>query len=189
MDSAELLAQLADIHLPEPVGLWPPAPAWWILALFIIAGLFFGARKAVAVWRQRRFCAHALLELERIFDQFAAADAQYLDTARLRYVNAFNSVLRRVALVHFPDSAVASLGGDEWVRFLHANGSCMNLDRELAAALSHGRFQPTISVDASRLHSFGREWIRSMYRRRRGSSGRPQKNQAAAGLKVSGSDA
>ena len=192
MDSTELLSQLADIHLPEPVGLWPPAAGWWILTALVLAGLYFGGRKAIAVWRRRRFCAHALLELERIYDEFAASEAGDADAARLRYVNALNSVLRRVALVHFPNSAVASLGGEDWLRFLQANGNCMSLDRELATALSHGRFQPTISVDADSLHVFGREWIRSMYLSRksgRRSGGRPQRNQTTGGLKVSGSDA
>ncbi|MXX06135.1 MAG: DUF4381 domain-containing protein [Gammaproteobacteria bacterium] len=188
MDSAELLNQLADIHLPEPVGLWPPAAGWWILAVLLLAGLYFGGRKAIAFWRRRRFCAHALMELDRIYDEYATDEAGDPDAARLHYVNALNSVLRRVALVHFPNSAVASLGGKDWLRFLRASGNCMNLDRELAAALSHGRFQPTISVDADSLHVFGREWIRSMYLRRRSGS-RPQRNQTTGGLKVSGSDA
>ena len=188
MDSAELLTQLADIHLPEPVGLWPPAAGWWILAVLVLTGLYFGGRKAVAVWRRRRFCAHALLELEGIYDEFATNETDDPDTARLRYVNALNSILRRVALVHFPNSAVASLGGKDWLRFLQSNGNCASLDRELAAALSQGRFQPTISVDTGRLHVFGREWIRSMYLRRQSGS-RPQRNQTTRGLKVSGSDA
>lgn len=193
MDSAELLNQLADIHLPEPVGLWPPAAGWWILVALLLAGLYFGGRKAIAAWRRRRFCAHALLELERIYDEFATNETGGdPDAVRLRYVNALNSVLRRVALAHFPNAAVASLGGEDWLRFLRANGNCMSLDRELAAALSHGRFQPTISVDADSLHAFGREWIRSMYLSRksgRRSGSRPQRNQTTGGLKVSGSDA
>lgn len=188
MDSAELLTQLADIHLPEPVGLWPPAAGWWLLAALVLAGICFGGRKAIAVWRRRRFRAHALLELERIRDEFAASDAGDADAARLRYVNGLNSVLRRVALAHFPNAAVASLGGGDWLRFLRANGDCASLDRELAAALSHGRFQPAISVDADSLHVFGQEWIRSMYLRRRSGS-RPRRNQTTGGLKVSGSDA
>ena len=111
MDSAELLAQLADIRLPEPVGIWPPAPGWWILAALLVAGIYFGGHKLFVWWRRRRFCQHALLELDRIFDELALAGPEDSDTARLRYANSFNSVLRRVALVHFPNSAVASLGG------------------------------------------------------------------------------
>ncbi len=196
MDSAELLNQLADIHLPEPVGLWPPAAGWWILAALLLAVLYFGGRYAIAAWRLRRFCAHALLELDRIYDEFATNEADDTNAARLRYVNALNSVLRRVALAHFPNSAAAGLGGEDWLRFLQATGNCASLDRELAAALSHGRFQPTISVDADSLHVFGREWIRSMYLTRkssresdRHSGDRPQRNQTTGGLKVSGSDA
>ncbi len=187
MDSAELLAQLADIHLPGPVGFWPPAAGWWLLALLLALGLWFGGRRAWVVWRRRRFCGQALLELERILDAFAAAESEDPDAARLRYVNAFNSVLRRVALTHFPQTSVAGLGGDDWVRFLREHGNCENLDRDLAAALSHGRFRPTISVEAGKLHEFGREWIRSTYLRPRRRPQRP--HQTANGLKVSGSDA
>ena len=193
MDSAELLAQLADIHLPAPVSYWPPAPGWWLLAVLLLVGLWFGIRRALAIWRRRRFCGQALIELERVFDAFAAVADDDADAARLRYVNAFNSVLRRVALTHFPNAAVAGLGGEDWVRFLRANGNCASLDRELALALSHGRFQPSIDVDAGKLHSFGREWVRSMYLRRGLARSWPQERQeqerAAAGLEVSRSDA
>ncbi len=167
MDSAELLAQLADIHLPAAPGWWPPAPGWWALAALLAAGLCFGGRAALAGWRRRRYCAHALLELDRISDEFAAAGPDELEAARLRHANALNSVLRRVALTHFPDAAVASLGGDDWLRFLRANGNCARLDRESAAALRRGRFQPAVAVDAGDLHDFAREWIRSVYLRRR----------------------
>ncbi len=164
MDSAELLAQLADIHLPEPVGAWPPAMGWWLLAAALAALLVFGGRRLLAYWRRRRYCAAALGELERVYEELA--NAENSDASRLRYVNAFNSILRRVALAHFPGRDVAGLGGEDWLRFLKAHGSCLGLDRDLAAALSHGRFQPAIALDTGKLHNFGREWIRSVYGRR-----------------------
>jgi len=41
------LAGLHDIHMPEAIGWWPPAPGWWLLLglVFIsIAALFFYRR-------------------------------------------------------------------------------------------------------------------------------------------------
>ena len=40
MDSEELLAQLADIHLPLAVSYWPPAIGWWVLVLVLLAGMY-----------------------------------------------------------------------------------------------------------------------------------------------------
>jgi len=182
------LNQLADIRLSDPVGWWPPAPGWWLLAALLLAGLWFGGRWALAFWRRRRNCRQALLELERVFDDFAAADASQADVSKLRCVNAVNSVLRRVALTHFPDPSVAGLGGADWVRFLRANGNSTQLDRELARALSEGRFQPSLAVDTDRLEAFSQEWIRSIYLRRRGNRQQPR-NQAQAGLEVARGDA
>jgi len=189
------LAQLADIHLPQPVGFWPPAPGWWLAALLLLAGLWFGGRWTLAFRRRRRNCRQALRELERVFDDFAAADADadadadQSSMANPRCVNAVNSVLRRVALTHFPDTSVAGLGGEDWVRFLRANGNSMRLDRELAQALSKGRFQPSLTVDMDRLEAFGRQWIRSIYLRRRGNRRPPSENQAQGGLEVARGDA
>ena len=33
---------LRDLHLPEPVGWWPPAPGWWILLLLVTTLLAYG---------------------------------------------------------------------------------------------------------------------------------------------------
>ena len=30
---------LRDLHLPEAIGWWPPAPGWWFLALLALTGL------------------------------------------------------------------------------------------------------------------------------------------------------
>lgn len=163
MDSEELLAQLADIHLPEPVSFWPPAPGWWVLALLVLIGLVYLGRRVLAARTRRKICDYALNELEGCYQSLVNSPQDDLDNLKLRYVNEVNSVLRRVALVHFPQANVASLGGHAWVDFIRQNGDASLLNEEIAAALSHGRFQTKCSVDADALHSMGRAWISSLY--------------------------
>jgi len=165
MDSEELLAQLADIHLPQPVGMWPPAPGWWILALLLLVLAVLAARRYLRFGRLRKVCNHALAELDHCLARFTAAAAQDSDVAKLRYINEVNTVLRRVALVHFPLAASASLDGNTWVDFIRQKGESSDMTDEIAAALSYGRFQKQCEVDVAALDNFGRRWIASLYLR------------------------
>ena len=163
MDSEELLAQLADIHLPQAVSLWPPAPGWWILALLLLCLTLFGGYKIVLHSRLKKICANALAELDRCHLAYANSSSQDLNEIKLRYVNQFNSVIRRVALYHFPMANVASLGGKAWVDFIREKGDSSQLDEDIAAALSYGRFQTECDVDVEAMNSLGQHWITSLY--------------------------
>jgi len=58
---------LHDIHLPAPIGWWPPAPGWWILAglLLLIPIFIWGLSR----FRQRRKMQRlALQQLEKLTD-------------------------------------------------------------------------------------------------------------------------
>lgn len=163
MDSEELLAQLADIHLPEAISFWPPAPAWWVLALALIAAAVFLGRKALEHSRLNKICDNALAELERCYQRYASAVSTDSNSLRIRYVNEFNSVVRRVALYHFPQAHVASLGGQAWVDFIREKGDSSLLNDDIAAALSYGRFQTECDVDVDAMNDLGRQWISSLY--------------------------
>lgn len=164
MDSEELLAQLADIHLPEPVSYWPPAIGWWILAAIVLVLLALLLRRLAQIRRQQKIRAYALAELERCYDSFSQADPAVLDQSRLSYVNQFNTVLRRVALVHCPQANVASLDGAAWVDFIRQKGESSLMTDEIAAALQYGRFQTHCDVDVDAMQDFGRQWIESLYK-------------------------
>ncbi len=164
MDSEDLLAQLADIHLPEPVSFWPPAPGWWVLGVLLLVLAGVGIHYLIQASHRRKIGLAALAELDRCYEKYASADGDP-DELRLRYVNEFNSVLRRVALVHFPHANVASLGGAAWVDFIQEKGDSKRLDEDIANALSYGRFQTKCEVDVEAMNRLGQDWIRSLYDR------------------------
>lgn len=166
MDNAELLEQLADIHLPPAISFWPPAPGWWILALLLVTLAIVGGMKILRAIRQRRICAYALNELDKAYGSYSAAVASEPVTANdagLQFANELNSVLRRVALWHFPDATVASLSGASWVDFIRQKGESSDLTDEIAETISRGRFKTRCDADIDQLYQFGRRWITSLY--------------------------
>lgn len=64
------LAQLRDIHLPEAIGWWPPAPGWWILALLLLVSIVFTTRYLVRRRRQRYFRRQAQDLLTRCWESY-----------------------------------------------------------------------------------------------------------------------
>ena len=163
MDTEELLAQLADIHLPGTVSLWPPAFGWWLLLLALVVGGILLGRKYVRYKTLQKICGQALTELDRCYRDYADSAAEDSDSLQLRYVNEFNSVIRRVALYHFPQDKVASLGGAAWVDFIREKGDSSKLNDDIAAALSYGRFQTQCEVDVDAMNNLGQQWIASLY--------------------------
>jgi hypothetical protein len=164
MDSEELLEQLADIHLPLEISYWPPAPGWWVLAFLLLAGIIFLINRYIEHHTQKKICRYALAELENCLHDFSK-DEKILDvnSLRIRYVNSFNSVIRRVALVHYPEENVASLSGDSWVDFIREKGNTPQISEEIAAALSFGRFQSECNFDIHEMNNLGKAWITALY--------------------------
>ena len=162
MDSEELLAQLADIHLPAEISYWPPAFGWWILALLLLISGSFATRKLYEKAERRKACQYALAELENCLEKLDESAGQ---KKLLRYVNDVNTVLRRVALAKFPESNPGSLVGETWIAFIRRTGNSSQLDDKLSAALSHGRFRKQIEVDSQALNQMARSWILSVYQK------------------------
>lgn len=108
MSPAEL--PLRDIHLPETVDWWPPAPGWWVLAgiVFLAAGVVVWL-----VWRRRtRVRRAALAELRRIEQDYA----DHGDVARL--AKELSVLMRRAAITVEPRREVAGLTGRDWLAWL-----------------------------------------------------------------------
>ncbi len=164
MDSADPLSQLADIHLPAEIGFWPPAPGWWVLLVLVLVVASFAVYRLLQLWQRKRRCTFALAELEKCYANYRKNHTDNAEAdGKLDLVNDVNAVLRRVALKHFPESQVASLGGEQWVRFIREHSNAQLLDDELATALAQGRFARHCDVDTQKLHSMAQQWIKGFY--------------------------
>ena len=103
---------LRDLHLPDPVGWWPPAPGWWLLLATLAMLLIWLA--VVLRSRHRRGAArrHAVRALQRL-ERRSAADG---DAVRLAI--GVSALLRRAMLAYAPRAAVAGLTGAAWLEWL-----------------------------------------------------------------------
>ena len=103
---------LRDIHLPGPVGWWPPAIGWWLLAVLVLVGI---ALYAAHFYRSRhkRAALKAMTRVRTALEQGAepVACLQFLSTILRRF--AMTSVARAAG-----EADVAGLIGERWLRFL-----------------------------------------------------------------------
>lgn len=106
----QLLSQLKDIQLPDPVGWWPLSQT--LIGLFAgLGGILIGLTWYYLTHRRNnRYRREALA----LFDQAM----QHADSPQARLRQA-NRLLKQVAVTHYGRRRVAALQGAEWVAFLH----------------------------------------------------------------------
>lgn len=151
---------LRDIHLPEPVGWWPPAPGWWLLAgglLLLLAALAWWRRRRRGSWRRA-----ALEELDRL-EQVYRAQGDAVALAR-----ALSILLRRAALAAAPRSRVAGLTGSDWLRWLDAQLGGRDFRQGPGRTLVEAPYRPGARLDAEALLALCRRWVKGAARARRG---------------------
>ena len=151
MDPADL--PLRDIHLPDPVSVWPPAPGWWISAVLIVAF----AATGYWVWRRwrKQYPMREGLALLR------GADALIQQGQPVAAVQLVSAVLRRVAMT-LEHGAIAGLTGRKWLEWLDSRWSRQAFVGHTGELLLTGPYQrDTIgSEDATDLLALVRAWLR-----------------------------
>ena len=161
---AELLPELRDIHLPDPVAWWPLAPGWWILLILVVVSI-----AAVLLWRRgqqkQRFKKQALAEVQLLNQAYQ----QHYDARR--YLVEVSVFLRRLAVSRFPRAEVAGLTGSAWIEFLDQTllggkaPSELRFSGEIGWLLLRAPYAPrlrTQQVDISRLEKLLLAFIQSL---------------------------
>lgn len=150
MNPQDPLANLHPLREPAAVGLWPPAPGWWLLAGALLAALAAGV-----IWLYRRRLANAYRRRAlRQLDQLHARLAQDNDT--LGYAEAVNALLKSAALSAFPEREVAALHGQRWLSFLESTAPGTRFESDFTAAIYSGEAQ---WLDTEQLHGDARRWL------------------------------
>ena len=150
-----LLDQLRPNHLPEPVGLWPPAISWWVLAVITIILLVLISRYAWYHWQKNRYRSLALLQANRMFAEYQNHKSIH------RLANESNELLKRVALHAFPGNQVAGLTGNAWSQFLADSANMPDLLNH--SAFNNDRYNPDATLSADNVYELTRRWIKKHY--------------------------
>jgi len=111
MNQQNLLAQLKDIHQPQPVSWWPPAYGWYILvALILIIGFIVG-KSIYKYWRKKQRKKYALNSLNQLKQAYMKHhDTQYIAKAAV--------LLKRTVMTKYTRRQVATLTDENWLLFL-----------------------------------------------------------------------
>jgi len=144
---------LRDIHLPEIVGWWPPAPGWWLIAavgLGLIGFMWFRYRQR---YRERA----ALKGLKRAL---AALDKGQEPVQCLQQMS---MTMRRFAMsVSSNVQPIGGLTGEGWLQFLDSRWGRDVFSRGVGRALIVAPYTPADRVMYGDVHELGSlcvEWV------------------------------
>jgi hypothetical protein len=151
MPEQDPLAQLRDIHLPDAISTWPPAPGWWIASTLLIA-LIIGLIYLLIKWiRRNRYRKLALLQLNKLDQENAN-----------QYVQQLNQLLKQTALAAQPKQEIAGLCGEPWLQFLDNSGDTQLFCNGVGKILADGPYSPTVeNINTKKLNEIAQQWIKN----------------------------
>ena len=154
MNLEDPLAQLRDIHLPEPVSAWPPGPGWWLLAALLLALLgslvwWLVKRHRGNAWRRQACC-----ELDRALEDWQ------LHGDDCRFLQELSEILKCVAM-RTSSRDVAALSGARWNQYLDERWQSAPARGFTALDFGEAVYRPSASgADVEELHGLGQRWLR-----------------------------
>ncbi|MDF9393241.1 MULTISPECIES: DUF4381 domain-containing protein [Methylococcus] len=148
---------LRDIHLPPPVGWWPPAPGWYLAPLLVIVLVLL----LWIVWRRliRNPLRKALLR-----ELAAIESSEVLEPAEK--IGRVSVLLRRACLTLYPRQEVAGLTGQNWLERLDSVLGGRHFRDGPGRCLIDGPYRPGGAAQLDDLFALCRTWARKLPRPR-----------------------
>ncbi len=151
------LAELHDIHLPNPITWWPLASGYWLLLCgllisFVVAVFLFSTRSRRRI---RREALRKLAELESYHRQHLNANSTAAGISIL---------LKQVALLYYPRASVAALQGEAWLLFLQQSSKKLPFE-SVRGPLLEAPFSAEYQANIDPLFHVAKAWIRQRSRR------------------------
>lgn len=158
------LDQLEPLLAPAPIGWWPPAPGWWLLALALPVLSWGLLRLLRRLPRQTKPAAGeapldpqrqaALSELEQLPKPYDGAEAG-------PWLQQLNALLKRLCRQRYPDSHSHTLSSRAWLAFLDNRCPAAGLTRWMI--LVEGAYRPHCRLDDKAIEGLNQAvaiWIR-----------------------------
>lgn len=125
------LDQLRDIHLPEPLSPWPLAPGWWLITALLTLLIGYGIYR----WIKRNASLKLLKPAQSELNQIKTLTPDNTAVAKL------SALLKRVVLLYFPATEVASLSGKGWILFLNQQSKTALFDETAITIFNQTAYQ------------------------------------------------
>jgi hypothetical protein len=144
---------LKDIHLPNNVSAWPPAPGWIILAVLLPVLLALGVYLYKRIRRKT-----ALKSAAQMLNALRKEDVQ----DPLQVLVALSAWLRRVAISTAPRADVASLSGSAWLAYLDTQLADAPFSQGIGRCLAGSQYQRKApeDVDLDALFNLCERWLK-----------------------------
>lgn len=143
---------LKDIHLPDTIGWWPPAPGWWLLLLASILILF-----AASIIFRRLTAKTAIKHAQKLLKQLRNQPGDRLET-----LTTLSALLRRTAISATTRSEVAGLRGQAWLEYLDRGLPDAPFSQGVGHCLAdaHYRKSEPDDVDLEALFNLCERWLK-----------------------------
>lgn len=143
------LEQLQPLIAPPPIGLWPPAPGWWLLAV-LLPTLGWAAWHWRHRWQRKAVlpvAAEQPLDPVRqgALEELARLPRPYDGAPAGAWLQQINGLLKRLCRNHYPNANSHVLNGRQWLAFLDNRCPAAGLTRWMV--LVEGVYKPECKLD------------------------------------------